>query len=256
MFDRILVGVDGTDFGYEALHQALALAPNGASVHAVTALNTAQLVHAGFNMEYFMAQFEEEAERARDRATEIMGDRPNCTAKVVRGDAKDVLRHVCDENEATLVALGGRSSSRFLGMMAGETAGTLLHDAARSVFFARPQWGRRWNPERVVVGLDGSPYSLAALTVADDLAARLGSAIQVVTAKGGKSISPDGEWTERTIWDQGHPVGVLRDASVSVDLLILGSRGLHGLRALGSVSERVAHGAHCSTLVVHTSPPD
>ena len=119
VFDRIVVGVDGTDFGYEALHQTLALAPTGASVHAVTALNTAQLVHAGFNMEYFMTQFEEEAERARARATEIMGDRPNCTAKVVRGDAKAVLRHAGDENEATLVALGGRSSSRFLGRWPG-----------------------------------------------------------------------------------------------------------------------------------------
>jgi nucleotide-binding universal stress UspA family protein len=257
VFDRIAVGVDGTDFGYEALHQTLALAPTGASVHAVTALNTAQLVHAGFNMEHFMTQFEEEAERARARATEIMGDRPDCTAKVVRGDAKAVLRHACDENEATLVALGGRSSSRFLGMMAGETAATLLHDAARSVLFARPQWGQRWHPNRVVVGLDGSPYSLAALTVADDLAARLGSAIQVVTATGGKSISHEGAWTERvTEWDPGHPSGVLRDRSVLTDLLILGSRGLHGVRALGSVSERVAHRAHCSTLVVHPSPPN
>jgi nucleotide-binding universal stress UspA family protein len=30
----------------------------------------------------------------------------------------------------------------------------------------------------------------------------------------------------------------------------MGSRGLHGLRSLGSVSERVAHDAGCSVLVV------
>lgn len=34
------------------------------------------------------------------------------------------------------------------------------------------------------------------------------------------------------------------------DLVVVGSRGLHGLRALGSVSERVAHTASCSALVV------
>ena len=34
------------------------------------------------------------------------------------------------------------------------------------------------------------------------------------------------------------------------DLLVVGSRGLHGVRALGSVSERVAHRAPCSVLVV------
>jgi len=31
---------------------------------------------------------------------------------------------------------------------------------------------------------------------------------------------------------------------------VVGSRGLHGLQALGSVSERVAHEARCSTLIV------
>ena len=38
-------------------------------------------------------------------------------------------------------------------------------------------------------------------------------------------------------------------ASERVALVTLGSRGLHGMRALGSVSERVAHRAHCSVLV-------
>jgi nucleotide-binding universal stress UspA family protein len=43
---------------------------------------------------------------------------------------------------------------------------------------------------------------------------------------------------------------VLVDAALCGDLLIVGNRGLHGLRALGSVSERVAHGARSSVLVV------
>jgi len=257
VFDRVVVGVDGTDFGFEALHQTLALSLPGTAVCAVTALDTGIAVHAGFDMSHVAAQLEEEADRARATAAEIMGDRPNSTAKVVRGDAKGVLRHVCNEYDATLVALGGRSSSRFLGMMTGETASTLLHDAVRSVLFARPQWGQRWHPNRIVVGLDGSEFSLAALSVADDLAERLSSAIQVVTATGGKSVEREGAWAERvTEWDPGHPSGALHDRSALADLLILGSRGLHGVRALGSVSERAAHRAHCSTLVVHPSPPN
>jgi nucleotide-binding universal stress UspA family protein len=39
-------------------------------------------------------------------------------------------------------------------------------------------------------------------------------------------------------------------AAGRADLVVVGSRGLRGLRALGSVSERVADGASCSTLVV------
>jgi nucleotide-binding universal stress UspA family protein len=37
------------------------------------------------------------------------------------------------------------------------------------------------------------------------------------------------------------------------DLIVVGSRGLHGPKALLSVSERVAHQAHCPVLVVR--PP-
>ena len=44
------------------------------------------------------------------------------------------------------------------------------------------------------------------------------------------------------------PVHALTDAGG--DLIVVGHRGLHGLRALGSVSERVAHEAQASVLVV------
>ena len=48
VFARIVVGVDGTDWGFEALRQALLLAPEGAStISAVTALDTAPAIHAG-----------------------------------------------------------------------------------------------------------------------------------------------------------------------------------------------------------------
>jgi nucleotide-binding universal stress UspA family protein len=51
-------------------------------------------------------------------------------------------------------------------------------------------------------------------------------------------------------WDPAHPVAALVERSRTVDLVVVGSRGLHGVRALGSVSERVAHEAHCTVLVV------
>lgn len=256
VLDRVVVGVDGTDFGFEALRQTLALISPGGAVYAVTALDTSIAVHAGYSMRHVSDQLEEEAEKARAAAAEILNDRPNCTAKVGRGDAKAVLRATCREYDATLLALGGRSSSRFLGILAGKTATTFLHEAAQSVLLARVQWGQRWQPQRIVVGVDGSESSLAALSVADDLEARLGSAVQVVAASGGKTVDRDGEWAERvTEWDPGHPFAALHDRSRSADLVILGSRGLHGVQALGSVSERVAHRAHCSTLVTHLQAP-
>ena len=74
----------------------------------------------------------------------------------------------------------------------------------------------------------------------------------MVTATGGKAIERDGAWTERVeTWDPAHPVAALVERSRTVDLIVVGSRGVHGVRSLGSVSERVAHQAHCSVLVVH-----
>ena len=162
----------------------------------------------------------------------------------------------CAEHDATLLALGGRGSSRFLGILAGETASTLLHEAAQSILLARPQGAAGWQPRRIVVGLDGSEFSLAALAVADELAARLGSSLKVESATGGEAARPEGPWTERVdTWDPGHPGVTLLDRSLHADLIVVGSRGLHGVRALGSVSERVAHRAECSVLLVHEPVP-
>jgi nucleotide-binding universal stress UspA family protein len=55
--------------------------------------------------------------------------------------------------------------------------------------------------------------------------------------------------------EPGRAVDVLAAASESADLVVVGSRGLHGLKALGSVSERVAHQARSSVLVVRPTHP-
>jgi nucleotide-binding universal stress UspA family protein len=47
-----------------------------------------------------------------------------------------------------------------------------------------------------------------------------------------------------------HPVPLLVAASKHAGLVVVGSRGLRGLRALGSVSERVGHHAESPVLVV------
>jgi nucleotide-binding universal stress UspA family protein len=102
-----------------------------------------------------------------------------------------------------------------------------------------------------VVGLDGSAPALAALATADELASRTDATVEVVTATSGGS-RPEGAWTDRVdSWDAAQPVTSLVGRSRAADLLVVGSRSLRGLRALGTVSERVAHRAHCSVLVVH-----
>ena len=253
LFTRIVVGVDGTDWGFEALRQALVLASTENSVvHAVTALDTAPAIHSGFHAAHLAALLENEAGEARATAETIIGSREGFSARVVRGKPVDVLRRERDELQATLVALGGRRSSRFLGIMLGDTGTDLVHDAACSVLLAYPVDNGPWRPRKIVVGVDGSTYALAALRTAEELASAHGGTLEVVTATGGQSIERDATWADRVdTWDAAHPVAALVERSRAADLVVVGSRGVHGIRTIGSVSERVAHQAHCTALVVH-----
>jgi nucleotide-binding universal stress UspA family protein len=253
VFARIVVGVDGTEWGFEALRQALVLAhEEHAVVHAVTALDTAPAIHTGLHAGHFAELLANEANEARNAAETIMGSGKGRSARIVRGKPVAVLRRERDELRATLVALGGRRSSRFLGIMLGDTGTGLVHDAACSVLLAYPTEDGPWRPRKIVVGFDSSTYALAALRTAEELANAHGGTVEVVAATGGKTIESDAAWGERVdTWEPAHPVAALVERSRTVDLVVLGSRGVHGIRAIGSVSERVAHQAHCTVLVVH-----
>ncbi len=249
IFDRIVVGVEGTEWGYEALRQALALCPPGGVVDAVTALDVKRTAQTGFLATHAAEQLEREADVVRNEAESIASGHAGFSARIVHGDPTQVLRDA--SSEATMLAVGGRRSSRFLGIMLGSTGTALVHQPSCAVLVARPQWGNEWHPRRIVVGLDGSVPALAALAVADELSTRLGSILHVVAATGGKVVDENEGWAERVdAWEPGDPVVTLLDRSLHADLVLVGARGVHGARALGSVSERVAHRAHCSVLVV------
>jgi nucleotide-binding universal stress UspA family protein len=127
----------------------------------------------------------------------------------------------------------------------------VVHKAPCSVLVARNA-GRQF-PRRIVVGVDGSPESAAAYAAARRLAERFGAELRPLAAQGGEAIDRarvgtivDGVYEEPA----EEPVQALVAAAGDADLVVLGSRGLHGLASLGSVSERVAHRADCSVLIV------
>ncbi len=134
--------------------------------------------------------------------------------------------------DATLAVIWSRGHSRPVGIVLGSATTTIVHEAPCSVLVARevPE-PHRW-PRTIVAGDDGSPHSAAAVAAARALADRFGATLSVVTA------------------GDADPVTVLAEESEDADLVVVGSRGLTGVRALGSVSERVAHEARCPVLVV------
>ena len=72
-----------------------------------------------------------------------------------------------------------------------------------------------------------------------------------MVATGGKPLDHEKlRSIEDLVFDERKPADCLVAAAKDADLLVLGSRGLHGFATLGRFSERVAHKASCSVLVV------
>jgi nucleotide-binding universal stress UspA family protein len=141
-----------------------------------------------------------------------------------------------------------------MGAALGGVATMLLHDAPTSVLVARPPFDPATFPSRVVVGFDGSDSGLRALSVAARLCEDRSSDLTVVIATRDVGIDLDELVVQAAPHevriDRHRPVEALIEAASRADLLVVGSRGVGGLRALGSVSERVAHRAASSVLVV------
>ena len=249
-FARVLVGVDGSPESLEAVRQASLLATGELTI--LTAWDVPPPVAGGLNYTYVDA----DEGRHRAAAAKALEDARSVlepfvpVEKMVRGLSWDVLLRAAENRGHTLIAVGSHGQGRLRGIVMGSTATELVHKAPCSVLLAR-EGGRRF-PERIVVGVDGSPESGAAYAIAEQLAERFDADLWPVVAHGGKGVDDKlvRQIVRRREDLQDEPVRALVAASGDADLVIVGSRGLHGLQALGSVSERVAHQARCSVLVV------
>ena len=248
LFDRILCGVDGTPASLVADRQALRLRGEHGSVLLFAAANLGQAAQAGMAATHAAELMQHEAEEALAEAQAIV---PSASAKLLDGGPVAVMLKQAETERATLIALGSHGRRRATGLLLGTVAARMLRDATCSVLVARDSGDVEAWPQTVVAGVDGSVESAAAFTVARSLAARFGGSVRVVASakdqldrEAARAIAPGLE-------EHGEPaVDLLVAAAEPADLIVVGSRGLHGLKALGSVSERVAHQARSSVLVV------
>jgi nucleotide-binding universal stress UspA family protein len=254
VFSRVLVGVDGSEAGFEACRQAAVFADPGTPIEAVAVVNLAEAAWAGYNASLAAEQLHEEAEKTLERAARLIGERAR--PRFVNGAETGALLREIERVGATLIAVGSHGHRRVAEILIGGVTGELLHSAACSVLVARSTDGAEAFPRSIVAGLDGSDAAGYALDAAEQLARRLQIPLRVITAVRGKSVDLDEvrrRWPSVEEIDT-RPVEALVAASHDADLVVVGSRGLHGVRALGSVSERVAHQAACSVLVARPVP--
>ncbi len=190
--------------------------------------------------------------------------------------------------DADLLVVGSRGRGAVRSALLGSVALHCVTGAACPVLVVGSEQPEPVGSRVVVVGVDGSPSSRAALRAALQEAGPLGAEVEVVAA-----FQRDGTWSDlaqsattafdgvradvtqgaarmlddavrslpdsttrpatRILAVEGAPAEVLADRAAHATLLVLGSRGRGGIAGLllGSVALRCLSSVHCPVLVVH-----
>jgi nucleotide-binding universal stress UspA family protein len=248
-FERVLCAVDGSPEADVAVEQAIVLAGHDARLTFLTVSDSSGAPPA--------AEALAPALRAAAQAgvtTESLLLRATHVHEAILAAATD----------HDLLVLGSHGRHRLAGLLLGSAAAAALHGSPVPVLVARPAPPPGTFPKTLLLATDGSPHMHAAVAVTAALAARHGAQI-VLLHVGDSSRSVRHELAEAattlmeatgsepvTLQLDGHaPAQVVETArDLSSSLVITGSGLPTGIRALGSVSARIAMIAPCSVLVV------
>jgi len=261
VFETMVCGVDGTPASDDAVRQAAALAGKDSRLLLVSVVDEASAAQAtapGGGVVLPPPTVELENEALGKAAERVRKERPGLDVEtaVLEGPVLPTLLQALTDREATLAVVGRHGHSRLAGLVLGSAMTKLLHDAPCAVLVAGPAEEEARFPRSMVVGYDGSEQAALAVRAAVELAHRVDVPLDALCARGGKEVDVESLQASLTALAPGvtltvedrDPVDAL--VSAGADLAVVGNRGLHGMKSLGSVSERVAHKADRSVLVV------
>jgi nucleotide-binding universal stress UspA family protein len=283
----VVVGVDGSGSAYRAVEWAAAEAVRrGAELRLVRAFSwttSERPIRDGGRVAQYRDELLKIARGQVARAARIAADvRPEVetTTQVAIGAPIEVLGS--EARRAQLLVLGDRGLGGLAGLLLGSVSVGLAAHGACPVVIVRGERGAAGNEESpVVVGIDDSSISEAALAFAFDAAAARGVGLVVVHACSPTAIddalAPVMDWDAATAeedallaerlagWERKHPEvavrrtvvrnGAVRSlvaASREAQLVVVGSRGRGNATGLllGSVSHGVLHASHCPVAIV------
>lgn len=264
VFADILCAVDGTHRSYAAVEQAAALAgPQGSlTLLAVTAVRgSGKYQHAAISPE--------RAERVLEHAARIAEQAPvPCTTTVDPGSpAPQMILEQAAHHD--LLALGAPTDSMLGAMLVDSVTHSVESSSPVPLLAARElAEGTDRFAARIVVASDGLDGSDELVALVGRLAREHSARVTLLHAVGVESrarphrISEQVRSLDATLRatsdvrvEAGDAPGAILQAArdTSASLIVMGSRGLTGLQAVGSVSRHVLHEAHCSVLLM---PPD
>lgn len=259
-FAHILCAVDGSRGSRAAICQAICLGKPRAKLRFIAVHHE---VGSGASPQADLS--ERRASAVPEEAASIArGTELETSAALLHGaKTSDLL--LAEAAGHDLLVAGCHGSSRADGMMLGGTATELVHRAEMPLLIARRTVDGDNFPQSILLATDGSAGSWAAARVATRLARARGSELRLV-------FVPDGRRAERyrevlkqlaviervtgnpsAIADSpGHVADRICEAAKGrqASLIVIGRRRAGGVKALGSVSERVVRRAQCSVLVV------
>lgn len=260
IFRDVLCGVDGTRSSYEAVRQAAALtAPDG---HLTLLSASAQ---SGAGRYHGSTLAPARARRTLDYAARLARELGAQCDTELASDSSELNMVLARAARHRLLAVGAPSLSRLGELFVGSIATEAAHALPCALLVARrPPAGARFD-ERILVATDALEHSDELLDFAVALARARDAALIMFHAPGAESGARPtklANQVERVI------AGLNDRASVRIEpgrahrrmvdtanaeratLIVLASRRATGLRALGSVSERIVHDARCSVLVL------
>ena len=257
-FETVICGVDPSRQSTEAARQARAVAGDGAKLWAVSAWDPGEAIHAGIHSGQVRGDLRDDSTRALRQASDAV---PGIQEMQFEGPPVASLLAAASNLDADLIAVGASGSARAAGILFGFVATAMAHHAPCSVLISRPSSDAFLG--RILHAGDGSPESLDAARFAGRIASRSGASVATLHVRNGETDAaavaaesaalaeaPDVEAV--TMEQEGRPQRrICEEASeMGASLIVIGSRGMTGVNALGSVSESVAHRAPCSVLIV------
>jgi nucleotide-binding universal stress UspA family protein len=262
-FQTIACGVDGSEPALEAVRQASLLAPGG----RLTLISVAHQGGAGLTEQASLSP--QRAHEAIERAKQVAEPLGVTTSEMVieSRDAAAVLLREGETHDLVAVA-ARREEPRVAGILLGAVPAALTHRAHAPVLLARRPQADAEFPRHILVASDDSEDAERAMRLAAAIAREHDSRVTVLRVVRQRDPSHRrtlaehaAEWLAEAdpeptlLVEEGEPADTIVEcaARAPTSLIVIGSRGLGGVWALESVSERVAHRAPCSVLVAR--PP-
>lgn len=154
----------------------------------------------------------------------------------------DLLLRAADDSHADLLVVGNRGAGGFASLHLGSVAHHLARHTTRPLAIVPEQTAAR-RPDTIVVGVDGSPGSTAAIAWCARLAPALGARVAAVFAfEPFLEWVPDDDprsWRRAAQWEVASWVEPLRDVGTTVDVVVV--EGIHPVAAIADAArERAA----------------